>query len=70
MSALVPPVGRCQWCRGRRALFSHRSRRDGLRRSLCTGCWSSATLAEERGQTLTWAPGHTEETAPAEGGLW
>lgn len=69
MSA-VPPVGRCQGCRHDRALTAHRSGRDGLLRLLCTPCWSAATLAEERGEAITWAPGHTEGTALVEGGLW
>lgn len=70
MTAAAPPVGRCQGCGYHRALTAHRSVRDGLLRLLCTPCWSAATLAEERGETVSWAPAHTEETTPVEGGLW
>ncbi|WP_199570591.1 hypothetical protein [Streptomyces murinus] len=70
MSRPVPPVGRCQGCGYDRALSAHRSRRDGLKRLLCTPCWSAATLTEERGEAVTWVPGRTEEAAPVEGGLW
>lgn len=70
MSGPVPPVGRCRGCGYDRALTAHRSRRDGLQRLLCTPCWSAATLTEERGDVVTWAPGHTEVAAPVEGGLW
>ncbi|MFE0766114.1 hypothetical protein [Streptomyces smyrnaeus] len=70
MSAAVPPVGRCRGCGYHRALTAHESKRDGLLRLLCTPCWSTATLTEERGDTVTWAPGHTEEAAPVEDGLW
>lgn len=66
----APPGGRCQGCRYDRALTAHRSRRDGLLRLLCTPCWSAATLAEERGEAVAWAPGYTEEAARVEGGLW
>lgn len=48
-SASLPPLGRCQLCRMRKHVSPHRSRRDGLRRLLCTGCFSDVTLAEERG---------------------
>lgn len=70
MTRLVPPVGRCQCCGYDRALSVHRSRRDSLQRLLCTPCWSAATLTEERGEAVTWAPGRTEEAARVEGGLW
>ncbi|MBT3164027.1 hypothetical protein HTV80_12995 [Streptomyces sp. Vc74B-19] len=49
VSAGLPPLGRCQLCRMRKHVSPHRSRRDGLRRLLCTRCFSDVTLAEERG---------------------
>jgi hypothetical protein len=52
--AFVPPAGLCALCGHERHLSAHRSTRDGLRRLLCTPCYSSATLAEESGHPVDW----------------
>lgn len=52
--SVPPPLGRCLLCQHQRHLSPHRSQRDGLLRLLCTGCYSSATLAEERGDFIDW----------------
>ncbi|MFC8723679.1 hypothetical protein [Streptomyces bacillaris] len=51
-------------------MSGHLSRRDGLRRLLCTACWSAAVLIEERGADVVWAPGWSEADGQVEGGLW
>lgn len=52
--ATLPPVGRCALCGHDRHLSAHRSTRDGLRRLLCTPCYSAATLTEETGHSVDW----------------
>lgn len=52
MTGVVPPLGTCQHCGHRKALSTHRSRRDGLPRLLCTACYSDACLAEEAGHCV------------------
>jgi hypothetical protein len=46
-------------CRLQRRLFPHRSKRDRLVRNVCTSCFSSATLTEERGGRVDWDQART-----------
>ncbi|MFJ4469511.1 hypothetical protein ACIP2X_18735 [Streptomyces sp. NPDC089424] len=50
----LPPLGRCALCGHQRHLSPHRSVRDGLVRSLCTPCYSGASLREEAGHPVDW----------------
>lgn len=51
---VAPPVGRCALCRFRRALSTDTSRRDGLKRLVCTPCYSRASLVEGAGHSVNW----------------
>jgi hypothetical protein len=63
MTGAVPPLGRCALCQLTRALSAHTSARDGLKRLLCTPCYSHASLAEEAGHVVDWAAGHQVDAA-------
>lgn len=55
VAARLPPMGRCALCGQRRHLSTHRSRRDGLPRPLCTRCFSAVTVVEDSGHAVDFS---------------
>lgn len=69
MTGAAPQRGRCALCRRTGPVFCHTSVRDGLKRLVCTRCYSRACLVEAAGRAVDWPPGRLEDDA-AEAGRW